>query len=845
MKITLLKYFDRPALVGMDFNLSYADLFERAKRAEEIFKKNPPKRVAIFAENSPEWVFALYGAWRVGAAVIPIDAKSSAAETAFILSDASPQILCCDRANYQTALEAASGLANKPEILVLEDIFLEANLGNKISNPEEWGVAREDTDMAFIVYTSGTTGNPKGVVLTFANMYANMKAVAEAKYYFDGIRVLIMLPFHHILPLMGTLVMPLHVGGKLVFPKSISPADIAGVLQKYPVDMIISVPRFYELLHSNIMSKINHSAVLKGLFSLAKAANSRKFSEKLFSAIHKKFGGEVKFWISGGAALDRKVWADLDTLGFGVREGYGMTECAPIIAFPRIGRIKIGSPGEALPGVEIRIVEGEVAVKGGNVTPGYYNRPEETREAIRNGWLFTGDLGYVDEDGFLFITGRRKEIIVLPNGKNINPAEMEAQIAAQSPEILEVGVLMYENILQAIIRVKPEFIEKSGGVEAAEAIIRDTAVLPYNRSAATYKRIIRIALTTEDLPRTRVGKLKRYHLAAYLENISRRKAEPPKPEPNSKTYAELKEMLSGQISMPVSADSHMEMDLGLDSLGKISIQCYVKENCGVDVTERDFEKYPTLRQFAEYVEKNRNSSFEPQLKNITWANIINALPRPKLQKPHFFHFATISFFRTLMKLFYRVRYSGLENIESGEPLIIAPNHQSYLDGAFAVAPFTKTQIYKTYFFAKLRKILKGGFLRTFAERSNVVIMDINDNVSESIRKLAEALRQGDRVVIFPEGTRTKDGSVSEFRSTFAILAKEMNVKVVPVAIRGAYEALKPGATFPKFGSDIFVHYLKPMSIREGETYEKFCKRVRECVEREWETMKPLIGAKMG
>ena len=345
MKISLLKYFDRPALVGTDFKLSYADLFERARRAEEIFKKNPPERVAIFAENSPEWVFALYGAWRVGAAVIPIDAKSSAAEAAFILSDASPQILCCDRANYQTALEATSGLENKPEILVLEDLFSEANLENKISNPEEWEVEREDTDMAFIVYTSGTTGNPKGVVRPFANMYANMKAVAEAKYYFDGIRVLIMLPFHHILPLMGTLVMPLHVGGKLVFPKSISPADIAGVLQKYPVDMIISVPRFYELLHSNIMSKINHSAVLKGLFSLAKAANSRKFSEKLFSAIHKKFGGEVKFWISGGAALDRKVWADLDTLGFGVREGYGMTECAPIIAFPRIGRIKIASPG--------------------------------------------------------------------------------------------------------------------------------------------------------------------------------------------------------------------------------------------------------------------------------------------------------------------------------------------------------------------------------------------------------------------------------------------------------------------------------------------------------------------
>ncbi|MFR6031691.1 MAG: AMP-binding protein [Bacilli bacterium] len=129
---------------------------------------------------------------------------------------------------------------------------------------------------------------------------------------------------------------------------------------------------------------------------------------KIFSAIHKKFGGEVKFWISGGAALDRKVWRDLSALGFGIREGYGMTECAPIITFPRIGNVKVGSPGEPLPGVEIRIIDGEIAVRGGNVTSGYYNRPQETSESIRNGWLYTGDLGYIDEDGFLFITGRRR-----------------------------------------------------------------------------------------------------------------------------------------------------------------------------------------------------------------------------------------------------------------------------------------------------------------------------------------------------------------------------------------------------------------------------------------------------
>lgn len=831
MKIRLLKHFDRTAFAGDGFDYSYADALSRSDAAFEKFAKYSPERVAIFAENSPEWVFALYGAWKAGAAAIPIDAKSSAEEAAFILSDAAPQILCCDRSTLETARKAAEGLA--VEFFVLEDMFEGIPAAGGSAGGEIW---REGEDLAFIVYTSGTTGAPKGVMLTFANMYANMKAVEEAKYYFDGIRVLIMLPFHHILPLMGTLVMPLYVGGQMVFPKSISPADISGILQKRPVDMVISVPRFYELLHTNIMAKINRSALLKAIFALARALGSRKFSLALFSSIHKRFGGEIKFWISGGAALDRNVWADLDALGFALREGYGMTECAPIIAFPRIGRIKIGSPGEPLPGVQIRIADGEIAVRGENVTRGYYNRPDETKAAIRNGWLFTGDLGYVDDEGFLFITGRRKEIIVLPNGKNINPAEMEAQIAAQSPEILEVGVLMHENILQAIVRVKPEFVAASGGAEAAEAAIRDTAILPYNRATATYRRIIRIALTTDELPRTRVGKLKRHHLSAYLENISRRKPETPLPEPESQTYSELKDVLSGQIALPVSPDAHMEMDLGLDSLGKISIQCYVRENCGAEVSERDFEKYPTLRKFSEFVEKNRNSSFEPQTKNVTWSNIINALPLPKLKKPHFFHFATISAFRAILKLAYRLRYRGLENLESSEPLIIAPNHQSYLDGAFAVGPFSKTQIYKTYFFAKLRSIIKKGFIRKFAERSNVVIMDINDNVSESIRKLAQALREGDRVVIFPEGTRTKDGRISEFRHTFAILAKEMGVKVVPVAIRGAYEALKPGATFPKPGAEICVSYLPPMSAGENESYEDFSRRVRGRVEEEWEAM---------
>lgn len=836
MNIKFLTPHARPAFACTDKLYQYSDIFEKISVYEKYFDGLSLERLAIFAENSPSWVFALYGAWSAKSAVIPIDAKSSIDEAAFILSDSEPQVLCCDSTTLETAKAAVAKLTNQPKIITFEEINAQKN----VANASITEVERDSEELALIVYTSGTTGTPKGVMLTFANLYANIKAVIEAGYFYDGMSVLAMLPFHHILPLMGTLIAPLFVGGKMVFPKTISPADISEILQKYSVDMIVTVPRFFELVHANIMTRINRSTILKGLLALARLVNNKRFSGKLFGAIHKKFGGQVKHWICGGAALDKKMWGDLDALGFAIHEGYGMTECAPIITFPRIGRVKLGSPGEALPGIEIKIIDGEIAVRGANVTKGYYKRPEETAETIRDGWLFTGDLGHLDEEGYLYITGRRKEIIVLPNGKNVNPAEIEAQICALShEEILEAGVMIREGVMHAIIRVQHELFDKFDA-EALEEHIRNTIILPYNRTTATYRRIIRFTLTSDELPRTRVGKLKRHLLDDFINSLSDKKNEPEVPEPESKTYIDLKEILAGQIAMPPRADAHMEMDLGLDSLGKISIQCYVKENYGVEISERDFETCATLRKFAEYVEKNRNTSFEPQTKGITWSNIINSAPFPKLEKPHFFHFATIMLFRGLMRTFYRVHYSGMENLQSDKPLIIAPNHQSYIDGLLATGTFSKTQIYKTYFFAKLRSIIKKGFIRSFAERSNVVIMDINDNVSESIRKLAQALRENNRIVIFPEGTRTKDGNVSEFRQTFAILAKEMDVGVIPVAIRGAYEALKPGSTFPKCNANIFVTYLPEMKALPDESYEDFCARVRVAVETEWEKLGMML-----
>ncbi len=826
MILKLLSCSNLPALVGLDFQYSYCDTFKRTSKIAQILPQETTK-AAIYAENAPEWIFACYGTWQKGATVIPIDAKSNVDEVAFVLSDAEPEVIFTSIENEKNTQDAVKKAGTKTKILVLEKLFENVNFAEPQENS---AIERNYEDLGLIVYTSGTTGNPKGVMLSFANLAANMNAVIEAKYFFEGVRVLAMLPFHHILPLMGTQIVPLAISGKIVFPKSIAPADISAVLQKYPVDMVVSVPRFYEMVHANIITKIQQSKVAKLLFGIAKLVDNMKFSQKLFGMIHKKFGGPIKYWISGGAALDKKVWSDLQTLGFPVREGYGMTECAPIISFPRINKVKMGSPGQPLQGIEVKIDDGEIIVKGANVTSGYYNRPEETAQSIRNGWLYTGDLGYIDNEGFLFITGRRKEIIVLANGKNLNPAEMEINLQRQSADILETAVLMYEGTLRAIVRVNQTLVDQLGN-DAVEEKIRNEAILPYNRNSPMYKRIIKFVLTTEELPRTRVGKLKRHQLASYIEKGNTTQTRIKNPEPETAVYSQLKSVLEKQISLPVDCDVHMEMDLGLDSLGKIALQCFVEENYGVKVAERDFEKYQSLRLFAEMVEKNRDTAHEGILKKVSWADIIKSSTNIELKKPHFFHFLTVSALKNLSKLLYKTEYIGIENLPENTPVIITPNHQSFADGALLMGASTKTQIYKTYFFAKIRSYIRSGWFRNFVNRSNVIVMDINENVKSSIGKLAKALKEGNRVVIFPEGTRTKDGDIAEFKSTFAIIAKEMKIPVIPVCISGAFEKIKVGKTMPKFGSKIKVQFLKQMLPDATESYENFAERVREEIDK--------------
>lgn len=834
MKYTFLQNRDAAAFLGDDFEISYEYAYSIIRSISERIPEDG-MHVAIFAENSPEWACAIYATWLRGGTVVPMDANLSAKEAAFILNDSDSSFVFTSRKNSELAMQAIALTGKNIGVCVLDDV-------EKLFNSRrdcEWKIECPAEALAFIVYTSGTTSNPKGVMLTFDNLQANIEAVAEEGYYYENMRMLAMLPFHHILPLVGTILGVLYVGGSIVLPRSVAPADIASVLQKRKATIAISVPRFYELLHANIMEKVGKSALINGLFMFAKFAGSMKLSRLIFKSIHDKFGGKVDIWVSGGASLSREINADLHALGFDIREGYGMTEAAPIIAFPRMNHYKIGACGQPLNANEVRIVDGEITVRGRSITQGYYKRPDENASSFQNGWFYTGDLGYFDDENFLFITGRRKEIIVLPNGKKLNPLELEEQLKEKSADIEEVGVLMYDDILQAVVRLKPEKYAALGQ-EGAREFVRENVILPYNRSNASYKRIIRFTVVTAEFPRTRIGKIKRFQLAAFVDNI---KDEAPEladlaPEPDSEVYRQIKQFLAMQVSVPILPDSHIEMDLGLDSLGKLAMHEFIKENYSIDMSETELENNPTPRKVADFIESKRQASEAPKaqagnsehkVKTLQWGEILKNHTPPAIPKTYFFHAFTILAARVFFKLWYNIKIEGHANLKRGQAVIITPNHQSLCDGFFFANLFSMRELFHMYFFAKVRSMMRSSAMKFFVRHSNIIVVDVKTNVRESVQKLAEILRRGDKVVMFPEGTRTRDGKVAEFKSTFAILSKELKVPVIPMSISGAYEALKSRTSIPPRGTAITIKLGEPMMPADDETYQEFAERVRAAV----------------
>ena len=801
---------EHKAIVYKDNEYTYNQFLQQTTLYAKAFSaQSNPSKVLIYAENSDNWIFAFYGGLRTGAIVVPVDALSTTKELAYIISDCKPECLFTEAGKIDIVKEAMSLANHSCKIVTANDIAQEENV--PVSN-----IVIDDEDRTIaLIYTSGTTGSPKGVMLSTKNIRFNINSVSvDVPIYNAQRNVMILLPLHHVFPLLGTMIAPLSIGTSVYIAESLAAESILGTLQRGQISLFIGVPRLYEILVKSIMNTINSSLLTKSMYKLAKAVNSPKFSKFIFKKVHTKFGGHIDYLVSGGASLPTDIGESLKVLGFQVLEGYGMTETAPMICFTRPWNIRVGYVGEPLKGIEVKIAEnGEICVKGDNVMQGYYNRPEETAQIIKDGWLHTGDMGAFDAN-CLKITGRIKEIIVTANGKNINPEEVEQEILKDSPCIKEIGVFLKDTVLQCII--VPQMNELRESNESINDILRGE-IEKYNHSVAPYKRIKNIHIYSGELPKTRLMKIQRYKLEGLIFQNNEKDATETE-IPRSEVYVRLKKFIDSETNMNAKENDHFEIDLAIDSLGKIALLTFVEQNFKVPITEAQLDEINTLGKLSAYIEKHQTEGGESTA--ISWKEILSTKKyNTKIPKAGIIQAICSHLVRFLMNAVYMFNYRKHGRFElPKQPCIIVANHRSALDGYFITSKLRPRVVKNTFFFAK-EKHLHSKFAHFMARKNNVILMDINKNVRDSLQQMATVLQKGKNVIIFPEGTRSNNNKLNTFKDSFAILSKELNIPVIPVAISGSERAVFKKFNLPRPFAKISIDFLRPVIPQKNTTIE--------------------------
>lgn len=789
-------------------SISYKEFLSKVYALASILKLEEGQRVAILSENRYEWCSAFMAIVSLGLVAVPIDPNLEPEEIKNILLDSDSKAIFVSPKTK--GLLSEIGL----RIQILD-------LGSSNQNPVRFkDIGAEH--LACLVYTSGTTGRPKAVMLTHGNLTSDIEAVLGTGIITKNDRVLSILPLNHTYALMCTFLAPISVGATIVYPESLKGPDLIRAMKETAITILIAVPRVVESLRSALMGRLMG---LRWLLNISKKIRQRfdiNIGRIVFFPIHRAFGGRLRYIACGGARLEPSVMLDMEGIGFTIIEGYGLTETSPVVTFNPPSKRKPGSVGKPLSLVEIKILnptdtgEGEIVIKGPMVMSGYYKNPEATKEALKDGWLLSGDLGYMDNEGYLYITGRAKDIIVLSSGKNIYPDEVEREYQ-KIPLIKEICVFGKEDRLEAVIVPDTEYLKRQGIANIREALSWE--INSISRRLPPYKRLMGYTLYPEPLPKTPLGKFRRF----MIKELISKKPKPPVDEPifledeTAMRVAKcIKSVLKEQRGLRLS--DNLELDLGIDSLGRLEVVSSLEAEFSVRLPEGFASEVQTIKDIVSKLKEFSKREAPPEQEQ----GGLVPLPFERL-----FRRVLRSILRVFFKT-YGISVSGLESLPKGA-FIIAANHASYLDG-FVLASSLPKDVYDRAYFLGFQRYFRGTLRGAFARLGHVISIDPDMFLGEAMGLSQRVLREGNCLVIFPEGGRSFDGSIMPFKKGIGVLALRLSVPVVPVCIEGTYEILPRGARLPKmarirlsFGSPIL-----PEVVQQGEDiYQQFADKVRE------------------
>ncbi|MCB9742960.1 MAG: AMP-binding protein [Alphaproteobacteria bacterium] len=810
--------------------VSYQELRQRALACAARLSRvgvEPGDRVVISGLNHPDWVISYFGVLIAGAIAVPLDPALAPEQAANIAATASSRASLLD----DKARESFGDVLVGPS-LSLESAAADGPLDGLREERAKPG------DIASILFTSGTTGVPKGVMLSHENFCSLLASLGRIFKLNERDRILSVLPLHHTFEFTCGMLLPLSQGARIIYLDEVTGERLTYGLKEGRVTGMVGVPALWQLLERRIRGQINEQGPLvrnavdaglelnRWLGRVAGLDVGRLF----FGSVHQRLGGNIRFLISGGAALPKDTHRLFQGLGLHLAEGYGLTEAAPVLTVAQ-GRpgARFGSVGKAIPTVELKIREpdehgvGEVLARGPNVMQGYYGNAEATAQTLDDeGWLHTGDLGRIDHKGRLTLVGRAKDVVVTSSGENIYLDDVESSLGTLRwvKEFSLVGLPDPRGGERLGMLAVPDDEPEPGEPQLDRATLHARARDAIKDAVERLPKVQRppvIHLVDADLPRTGTRKVKRKEVKQILEKIE---AAAPKKGvgqggvagPVAKAIAAVAGVEAGKVTPA----TRMADTLGFDSLMWVELASAL-EAVGRGLPDADeLSRCETVADVVALVDAPKPEILEENdhRDEVRFPWLLQGPLRSALGWAQ----------RELYGTGLRTTVTGQAHIPQNRQTIVVSNHCSHLDMGlvkYALGPYGRKLVAlaaKDYFFEG-----NPWVVAYFEQLTNLQPIDRKRGFRASLQAVTDVVEQGNIVLLFPEGTRRMDGVIGEFKPLVGWVALDREVDILPMHLEGTFEAMPKGAVLPR-KRDVKVRIGAPIRVEDMHRLTEGLKR---------------------